>query len=343
MAQTGGFNQRMQAFRKSKIAVPFALIITGVISLLLLFFGGVLFGALFCLMPPLIALMAYGIPTYFGLKNRKKLALFGLVLFVVLGLFLGYMYYTIEKDASNGVASTGDLVLTNGTVSPLRGNDATTYKFSVQYHGTNATPNVFVVVYDFWAADTPTRFNLTVDHSATLANATQFVVNHTVPKSVYRVVFAYEVNPTTAKQTNLIWGPISASNEDILSHELSMNVLAMFLNVAVLFYLLLVLTWWMDSSKKKYEKMQKAKEEDAKKKGGGKSEKFVCSECGSDVPMDAEECPQCGEKFEEEDDRTKGKAKEPVSKSDELICSECGKTVKETDEQCWNCGKKFDN
>jgi len=30
-----------------------------------------------------------------------------------------------------------------------------------------------------------------------------------------------------------------------------------------------------------------------------KTEKFVCSACGAEVPADATECPQCGDKFDE--------------------------------------------
>jgi predicted amidophosphoribosyltransferase len=96
----------------------------------------------------------------------------------------------------------------------------------------------------------------------------------------------------------------------------------------------------MDSSKKKYAaQMEKAKgqQKDSSKSIGSKVEKLVCSECGTEVPADAKVCPQCGEKFEEDE------KKPEKATTGEMICSECGKTVKETDESCWNCGKKFDN
>ncbi|KQM12607.1 hypothetical protein AOA80_01445 [Methanomassiliicoccales archaeon RumEn M1] len=62
-------------------------------------------------------------------------------------------------------------------------------------------------------------------------------------------------------------------------------------------------------------------------------EKFVCSECGADVPANAKACPQCGESFDDEP-QTSGK--------DKFECSECGATVDEGARTCWNCGKEFE-
>jgi hypothetical protein len=48
----------------------------------------------------------------------------------------------------------------------------------------------------------------------------------------------------------------------------------------------------------------------------------------SDVPIDAKECPQCGDKFEDE-----GKGPEK--------CPSCGKEVAPGAKNCWNCGKEL--
>jgi ribosomal protein L40E len=125
-------------------------------------------------------------------------------------------------------------------------------------------------------------------------------------------------------------------------------MLIVFYLVGVLFYMLIVLTWWMDSSKKKFDQKQAERLKNAPPPVTGtgaskeRKEKFVCSECGAEVPIDASKCPQCGEKFE--DDGTTQKAIAPPSstKPEEFVCSECGKTVKASDTKCWNCGKEFD-
>jgi len=114
------------------------------------------------------------------------------------------------------------------------------------------------------------------------------------------------------------------------------RVLLVYLNIAILYFILLGLIYWTRSSKKRYGQMKKEKEElSVPRKKLDESEeammeeKFICSECGAEVPADAKVCPQCGEPFEEEEEKVK------------MICSSCGAEVDEDAESCWNCGKKF--
>lgn len=107
--------------------------------------------------------------------------------------------------------------------------------------------------------------------------------------------------------------------------------MSIFIQVGLLFFLLLVLNWVTDRSKGKMAEAQKAQEnkaEERKAETKGGKEKFVCSECGAEVPVDAKTCPQCGEKFDDDG---------------EYVCTECGAKVKESDKKCWNCGKEFEN
>ena len=121
-------------------------------------------------------------------------------------------------------------------------------------------------------------------------------------------------------------GPIAMSMDAVLYSYLYYGIIFIGLfQIGLLFYLLLVLTWWMDRSKAKMAEFDKARKQEKKGDDGQKVvDKFICSECGADVPMDAKECPRCGEKFEEAVERE---------------CPFCKAKVLESDVKCWNCGK----
>ena len=336
MAQTGGIKGYLDEFKKSKLAIPFSLVLAGLIGYLLLIVGSVLF----CLLPAAIALVIFGIPRYFGLVNRKKLLIWGTVLILVLGIASGLTYYSILKVEAPVTLNTSDNVLTGGNITPFRGTESTNFSFSVIYTGTNSTPHIFVTVYNYYRASEGTSYNLTHDLSYN-GTGERYVLHKTFATSIYDFGYSYEKPDGSTVSTDLSWGPYTMTDDEILWNELRAVPLTMFLNVGLLFYLLVLLTWWMERSKKRFEAQ------------GGRSagraapkttEKFVCSECGSEVPASADKCPQCGEKFEE-DERSAAAATAASSgpKSSEFICSDCGKTVKETDTQCWNCGKKFED
>ncbi len=343
MATTGAPRTTMNPFgglRGTKYGKIFGLVLA-----LLLAEAVVLFlGITFCLTPILGAVILYFVPTYFGFKSKPKLAVVGLVFLVVLGLSVGLT----AASAQDGLApqTLKNTQFSNGNVTPFRGSPGT-YMYTVSLNAgftPNAT-NVQLRILDTWSgAD-----NL---HTMTrIGNSSSYISNQTLGESVY--FYAYVYTDTTGSKLTTDWGngPITAVSGNIYSHNIGLGMLIVFYLVGVLFYMLIVLTWWMDSSKKKFdlkqaERLKNAPPPAAGTAGAGASkerkEKFVCSECGAEVPIDASKCPQCGEKFE--DDGTTQKAIAPPSstKPEEFVCSECGKTVKASDTKCWNCGKEFD-
>ena len=333
MAQTGDMKGYLDDFKKSKLAIPFSLVLAGVISYLLLILGGVLF----CLLPAAIALIIYGLPRYFGLKDRKKLLISGTIILLLLGVASGLTYYSVLKDEAPVTLSTTDGVLTGGSITPFRGTDTTLFHFSVIYTGPDTNPYVNVTVYDYYQASQGTTYNLVNDTSYDGAGD-RYVMNRTFPTSIYDFGFSYDKADGSRVSTGLSWGPYTMTNDDILINQLWKVPVTMFLNVGLLFYLIVLLTWWMERSKKRFESKQPAV-----RTGPKTTEKFVCSECGSEVPANADRCPQCGERFEEDEGSATAATAIVRPKSSEFICSDCGKTVKEADTQCWNCGKKFDN
>lgn len=295
MAQAGGFKGYLDEFKKSKLAVPFSLVLTGLICYLLLIFGSVLF----CLLPAVIAFLIFGLPRYFGLVSRKKTLIWGTVLILALGIASGLTYYSILTEESPVTLSTTDNVLTGGSITPFRGTDSTNFTLSVIYNPAlnsgNTTPYIYVTVYNYYRASEGTVYNLTNDTSYAGAGD-RYILQRTFATSLYDFGFTYEKPDGSFVSTGLSWGPFTMTNDEILASELRAVPITMFLNVGLLFYLIVLLTWWMERSKKRFETHARP----AGKPGPKTTEKFVCSECGSEVPSSATHCPQCGEKFEED-------------------------------------------
>ena len=248
MAQAGGFKGYMDNFKKSKFAIPFALLLTGLICYFLLIVGSVLF----CLLPAVIALIIFLLPRYFGLVDRKKSLIWGTVLILVLGIASGLTYYSILSIEEPVTLSTTDGVLTGGSITPFRGTDATDFHFSVIYTGTDINPHVNLTVYDYYLASQGTTYVLTNDTTYT-GVGDRYILNKTFNTSIYDFGFSYDKADGTTVLTDLSWGPYTMTNNDILVNELWKVPLTMFLNVGLLFYLIVLLTWWMDRSKKRFE------------------------------------------------------------------------------------------
>jgi len=326
MASTGAPKGLFPGLRNTRNGIIMAIALSLIASYFILVFQSLFL----CLAPALVAIIMYFVPNWFGLKNKKKLAIMGVVLLLVLGVALGVTNYYAEKDMQP--SKLADSHFTSGQVLPFRGG-AGSYNFSVVLTTGNNTSYIKLRLVDFWAA-TDNLYNMTF--STDRPEGKLFVSNRNLVGSVYFYSFVYTDPAGATYQSTWGNGPVTVQDGDIFSHNLQIWVVAVFYTVGLLFFMLVLLTWWMDSSKKRYETLQQKKTE----KQGGKPEKFVCSECGTEVPGEAKQCPQCGEKFDDEEKKGKG----PAPKADdELICSECGKTVKDSDKKCWNCGKEFEN
>ena len=325
---------------KAMRGTKFGLIFGCVLALLLAEVVVLFLGITFCLTPIVGAIVLYFVPTYFGFKSKPKLAVVGLVFLLVLGLSVGLTAASAQDGMTPQTLSNTQF--SNGIVTPFRDNPGV-YSFTVNLNssiGANATPTVRLHVLDTWSgADTFYKMN---NYSGA------WTYNLTLGESVYFYSYVYTDTSGTVSATDWGNGPIVAPSGDIYSHNVGLGLVIVFYLIGVLFYMLILLTWWMDSSKKKFEKRQAEQQKNAPRTPGvgaagaskERKEKFVCSECGAEVPADADKCPQCGEKFD--DEAPKQKQIPPPSKPDEFVCSECGKTVKATDTKCWNCGKEFE-
>ncbi|NYT12195.1 MAG: hypothetical protein GKC03_06550 [Methanomassiliicoccales archaeon] len=327
-----GFKERFEEFKKTKWAIPIGLVITVIVNIVLLLTTWYL-----CFSYALIAVVAFAIPYYFGLKSLKKLALFGVALFLILGIVFGIytadLYKTYEGDAVE--SPNGEL--TNGTMTGLGGDQ---FQYMVFLNGGNGSQSVFVIVENNWGSEI--GYNETMDPLGPATSDGQlYVKNMTLPNDdVYFYVYVAEGTDGWIFSYRGT-GPIRVPFETFTISWIISDILVVFINIAILFFILLGLVYWTKSSRERQERMQKERDELALPKEyeespieePGIQEKYVCSECGVEVPSDASECPQCGESFEEEGDK--------VKMTGELKCPKCSADLVETDKRCWNCGTKI--
>ena len=317
-------NERMKGVRQSKNAVPIGVVLTVLVCVLLTLVTHLWVSQILCLLPMLVAILAYYIPTYFGLKDRKKLAIFGLVLFLIVGLALGATLYKTVEDYEPQEVSSEDNLLVGGVVSPSHGELGDSFQFKVMLTSGSNSSEVRLLLFNNWGQpeDNP---NVTMAYNEALSTtsmATYTVTLSTLEEGIYYYQFQ-TLNGTTWVETPQTFGPVNADLGEGLSNSLLSGTIYSFYSMAVLFYILILLTWWMERSKKKIFEMEQQRAKVKEKKV--KDEKFVCSDCGAEVPGDADKCPSCGASFDDED----------------IKCPQCSAKLLKTDTKCWNCGKKL--
>ncbi len=336
MSTLDDLKERFFKFRKHKYAVLLGLALAFVVCSLLLVFAGYLlcFGLL------LVALAGYYIPYFFGLKSKKKLAAWGIILIVLLSVPFSISYIESQKSLANTTQSTTDGAMVDGKLTPIYGNSSTDYTFSILVKDVNIT-QVNIIIADYWTGATDRNVTMT---STDVAEGRLFTYSTTLQNNTEYAHFFKADNGQKWVMTSGNYGPIQVSDSDLYIHWLPTLMLALFIQVGVLYFLLLGLSYMSERSKAKVAEMEKqygAKGGKLPPSKDGKDEKFVCSECGADVPSSADKCPQCGDKF---DDAGKAEEAKTVDKgNDEFVCTDCGAKVDESAKKCWNCGKEFEN
>jgi ribosomal protein L40E/energy-coupling factor transporter transmembrane protein EcfT len=326
MADGSKLRESFEDFKKKRYAIPIGLLITAAVTCVVLITTYYM-----CFSYAVVAVRAVAIPYYFGLKEIKKLALFGLVLFLFLGIAFGVSSFYEWKGVEGDPVGSESGIMVNGTMTRM---ESGIFQYSVFIVDGNGSEEVYVITESQWA-ESISRNNTLVPLGSPSTNGQLYVNNTTIPEGVYYYYFA--INDASGwKEGDYGIGPINVPDEEFLSSMLLSRVLLVYLNIAILYFILLGLIYWTRSSKKRYGQMKKEKEELSvprkkldESEEAKMEEKFICSECGAEVPADAKMCPQCGEPFEEEEEKVK------------MICSSCGAEVDEDAESCWNCGKKF--
>jgi len=331
MSSSDDLKSRFLEFRKRKYAPLVGLALALVVgSVLTYFLGAVCFGAL------LIALVGYYVPYYFGFKDKKKLAVWGLAFILVLSIpfTLGSAVGNVNAFEDFPLESANG-VLVGGHVDPFRGEAGTAHTFNVTLTTEATGAEVRVIVFD--QANFEELGNLSMAEAGPAVGGTNYSLTTDIAGgSLYS--YRFVTNATGSWISTMEgYGPVHWTDTQIFTYFLPFMALALMLQAGLLFYLLLLFSWFTDRSKARMAEAMKQREQAQKPAAPveGKEEKFVCSECGADVPANAGRCPQCGESFDEEGATKTEKA--------QFECSECGANVDAGAKRCWNCGKEFEN
>lgn len=315
------FRKAMESVGKTKWGSIAVLLITGLACYLVLAVASTV-----CFSYLLIAIMAYGIPFLFGVRGMKKMLVYGLVLFLALGLAFGVQMYMQYTGGGGITVSSADGVLIDGIVEPYRGDNGTLHHFSVQVTEIDYD-EVHLIYQNRLSTDDPV--NLSSSGFVNISGGRTYFFNETIGEGLFQ--YQFQANGTSGWTfTSIGTGPVNVPDSYLLQQLLISSILLVFFQIGILFFLILALVWVSDRSKKT---MQEAMKKEKERMAPSPQEKVVCSECGSEVPFNAKECPQCGEPFEDEEGEEEG----------EFMCTECGATVKESDARCWKCGKEFEN
>ena len=361
-------------FLKSPIAIPTAILLT-----VLLYFIYIVWGGTACCLMGLIAPAALVMILWtFDIKSVKKMLLIGFVTAMICATvqmsYLTYGYMNLEPMT----AESEDLVLNNGTVTPMHGAADIAYNYTISVNVDNLSliesVSLDVVGYKGNMFAAASELNLTMglvswDNASKVAVYGRDVV--TTEAVNFYIVWA-RVNGTWVYASAV--GPVHDSATAVMVPWAIFSFELVLVQFFPMYAIMVFMIWWTRRARRmrlqqveKWEAESRKKLEEEKAKGQkdetkvpslakamgleAESDTFVCSECGADVPGDATVCPKCGEKFDSEDaEGKKEEAEEPKKEKsktaepygDTFVCSECGAEVPESAQKCPKCGEKFD-
>lgn len=357
-------NEMLANLRKSKYAwavyIPIAVLLN---------VASTLSGS--CLASVMVGIGTFGVPFLLGAKSLGTLLKMGTLILIVSGLVFGalYTYFLYEQVFVFEERELKGTDLEGGAVSPYLGDEDTIYNFTVTYTGTENPDNitVFANITELGSLD---------ESSLPLMNSGNIFYNETtLTANVHMYYFSWHSNTTGGwnRTEGFGIGPVAAPYSDMLMLQMFQGMIIMFIPGGLFFYMIVMLYnsrkkaqaeqkklleeekgWTSKDGEEKEgeEKEGEAGEEEEKEgeeKEGEKEEEtvevigeFECTECGADVPGDADVCPSCGESFEEEEEKKEEPEKKEES-PDEFECTECGADVPGDADVCPSCGESFDD
>ena len=291
------------AFRKSRYFRWFYLVIISLMVAALLPYLPYL-GPLVCLGIFLIPVLMFAMPWWLGDRKMKVLAVNGVVI-----LFLS-AFILAALDAQSAVSTTpsvlgtpaGPVSLSNGTVSPPRGPPTAFYTFNVTLKDTsNRTPDRFAVYLNLtWLVgidaigESYPMLPVNPADTATV-DGKWYNLSRSLDDHIYYFWFSLQTPNGTWIESTYTLGPMVTGYGSFFGISLYVGFLNMLIPVSF-FYILLLLYWYTQRAKLERKRLglPAARTQAVTDTG------FMCTNCGADVPEDAEKCPKCGAVFEEE-------------------------------------------
>jgi len=309
---------------KQPYAIPFVVALTcGVYYLSLVYLRTVCLGNLVA--PVFMLGMLWGM----GVRGIKKLLVIGLVAAIFFSAILTvyYVSYLQHVDYEEALSEDGTTMV--GGVTPLFGGKQTLFSFNLTVNITNASQTVTqanVLIYQVGLSD-PIDGNYTMNLVNTTDTSYGRLYRYTyvtlLPRPINQFLFRANISGdwtsaghySSLGQLSYVQGPVFTDSWSVAAPVIIPAIESSYVYVFGPYAILVAMIWWTRRARRmrveqleKWEK-ERAKEEAEKPKEASKvpsldaamgkvEEGFVCSECGADVPADAQVCPKCGEKFE---------------------------------------------
>lgn len=309
---------------KQPYAVPLVIALTcGVYYLSIAYLSTVCLGNL---LAPLFMLgMLWGI----RVRRIKKLLVIGLIAGVFFSAILTVYIVTFFQHVEPADALSEDKTTMVGNVSPMFGGKQTLFAFNLTVNITNVSQTVTqanVLVYQLGFSDSVDgnyTMNLVDITDTSTGRVYRYTYTTLLQMPINQFLFRANISGdwTSAGhyselgQLSYIQGPMYTDSWAVAAPVIPAAIQSSYLYVFGPYAILVAMIWWTRRARRmrqeqleKWEK-ERAKEEAEKPKEVSKvpsldatmgkvEEGFVCSECGADVPADANVCPKCGEKFD---------------------------------------------
>ncbi len=291
-------------FRKSIwFWVLYVLVLSLIVYALVTEFGS-------CLTLILAPVVMFVFPYWLKEKRLRVYAVNGLVVLLVAGLLFAYFFASAiyaGAPTENGSFESGKVLLTNGTVSPMSGAPNAEYNFTVTLQDTTGIAGAYgiqvntsyVHATDLLAGGLNSGPSVVMNNDgAPLATGRHYWATMPLPDDIYLFYFSAH----KAVGTNSTWyetpayvGPIVAGFGTFLTFSFIYGMLGLMLPVVAFYYLILMLYWYTRRARQM--RGPTGTVTPAETDTG-----FMCTNCGADVPEDAQKCPKCGAVFESGED-----------------------------------------
>ncbi|MCI4371577.1 MAG: zinc ribbon domain-containing protein [Thermoplasmata archaeon] len=296
---------------------------------------GLTASAVACVIVLLMPVSVFVVPYWLGERKLKRLAFNGLPVFAIAILVAGAMStqgllvqnQAIPLQSFPGPFSNPTMALTNGTVAPYHAPPTAPFTFRVKLTTTvNGTPGSYNVSVNLTKVTRAIGFLSLEPQAVRMAyspggtsssntkNGTWYEARLNLTDALYAYAFAVQSPRSSWTSTDLVIGPLTAS--DWTFYGFFVNYTALQMILPFVFYYLILFLWWYtirnreararrmgsgaaaEPAKAERKEPKQPKEATA----GGKAAKaaaFTCTNCGVDVSESDTKCPKCGAVFED--------------------------------------------
>lgn len=289
--------------------------------------------ALACVVLFLMPISVFVVPYWLGERKMRNLGANALLVFsiaILVGAAMSTQALFSQDDAlplrSLDFQTSGNMTLSNGTVTPYRAPPPGPFTFRVKLTtAMNGTPADFTVFlnltivtglsgferlpYSFERLPYIMTYSPGNDSATNSRNGTWYETQLNLTDTIYGYAFSVWDQNRNWTLAGPDFGPLTASGWTFYGFFVYFTALSGVMVVAFIFYYAIVFLWWYTVRARKARGPRKTSPTDIAKPRpaatgdpGAKAAKaaaFTCTNCGADVSDADDKCPKCGATFED--------------------------------------------